>query len=335
MFTVTNTGTGNMSAATTYEIKRNGTYENGGSLQLNAGASQSFTVNNYNDLVTLQVFETGDNPFNLSAWALSDCGSAINFGGSAPALAITDQQPWLDQDLEVIIGAYDPNDKFAWPFGSGEAHSIDRLDELEYRIRFQNTGNDTAFTVVLVDTLSSFLDPATLRITGYSHQYLYELNGNLLTVTFPDIQLPDSSTNLDGSIGYIRFAVKQTEGNPANYQINNFADIYFDFNPPIRTNTAVRTIGELELEVATASAGKIVAYPNPANDRIAFLLPDTWNSATYSIQITDMAGRVVLQKNCSGNNPQLSVADVAPGFYTVLFQGKKLPTAQLPVIIVH
>jgi uncharacterized repeat protein (TIGR01451 family) len=50
---------------------------------------------------------------------------------------------------DPITGSYDPNDKTATP---GEIALPDQW--IDYRIRFQNTGNDTAFNIHLMDTLS-------------------------------------------------------------------------------------------------------------------------------------------------------------------------------------
>ncbi len=333
-FTVSNSGTGNMSAAMPYEIRRNNMVEIVGTLQLNAGASQSFSVANDNDLVTLSVYETDGNPFNTIAWGFSDCHSALNFGGISPSFAINDQQPWLDQDIEMIIGAYDPNDKFAWPFGAGNTSKIDRTDDLEYRIRFQNTGNDTAFTIVVVDTLSDLLNPATLRITGNSHPYIYEVTGNVATFTFPNIMLPDSTTNLAGSIGYIRFMIDQEEGNPAYYQIDNFADIYFDFNPPIRTNTAIRTVGEVALGLNSAhSNDQLLAYPIPANDLVTFVLPEEWKNTSYFYNLYDMMGRKMNTSTGSTRNFTTSVSPLSNGIYLAVFQSKDGKIARTTIVV--
>ena len=334
VFTVSNTGSGNMGAAMPYEIKRNGLFESIGVIQLDAGSSQTFTVDNHDDMVTFEVSETFGNPYNSIAWAFSDCGSSILFGGTAPGLAINDQQPWFDQDIEMIIGAYDPNDKFAWPFGEGEAHNIDRNDDIEYRIRFQNTGNDTAFTIVIVDTLSDLLNPASLRITGNSHQYIYDVDGQVLTVTFPNIMLVDSTTNLEGSIGYIRFNIEQMEENPLIYQVNNFADIYFDFNPPIRTNTAVRTVGELLTSVSkTITAEEPKVYPVPASDQLSFVLPVNWTSANYTLTVIDMTGRSVKSQNGTGTTGSTSVAELAEGIYFAVFNATDGRAARVSFVV--
>ncbi len=334
LFTVSNTGSGNMSAAMPYEIRRNNMVESTGTLQLNAGASQSFSVANDNDLVMFSVYETDANPFNTIAWGFNDCHSALNFGGMPPGFAINDEQPWLDQDIEMIIGAYDPNDKFAWPFGQGNTLKINRTDDLEYRIRFQNTGNDTAFTIVVVDTLSDLLNPASLRITGNSHPYIYEVNGNVVSFTFPNIELPDSTTNLAGSIGYIRFMIDQEEGNPAYYQIDNFADIYFDFNPPVRTNTAIRTVGEDALGMSSApSNDKLLAYPIPAKDMVTFVLPETWTSNNYSLTLYDMMGRKMLTQLGSGRNCSTFVSSLSNGMYLAVFQSKDGKIARTTIVV--
>lgn len=333
-FTVINIGSGNMSAAMPYEIRRNNNVESTGTLQLNAGASQSFIVANDNDMVTLSVAETAGNPFNIIACAFSDCHSALNFGGMPPGFAIHDEQPWLDQDIEMIIGAYDPNDKFAWPFGGGNTSKIERTDDLEYRIRFQNTGNDTAFTIVVVDTLSTLLNPSTLRITGNSHPYIYEVVGNVATFTFPNIALPDSSTNLEGSIGYIRFNIEQKVDNPEYYEIDNFADIYFDFNPPVRTNTAIRTVSLDALGMSSPlSNDKPLAYPIPATDIVSFVLPETWTSNYYSLTLFDMMGRRMQSLLSNGRNCSLLVSKLSSGMYVVVFQTNDGKIARTTIVV--
>jgi len=319
VFTITNAGSGNMNTGTPYQISRNNQNESSGFVQLNSGASQTITVANQNDLVTLEVYQTIGNPFNNSAWALSDCGSELLFLGASPAIAISDHQPWLDIDIEEIIGAYDPNDKAAWPFGSGASNKINRADDLEYRIRFQNTGSDTAFTVVIVDTLSEYLNPAVVRVTGNSHPYTYSLLGNVITFTFADIQLPDSTTNLEGSIGYIRFTILQAEGNPVNYQISNAADIYFDFNPPVRTNAVIRTVGETALEISEQVDERAMAYPVPASEALSFILPEIWETAHYSLSIVDITGRIIHVQQGSGKNMSSSVSSFAEGIYFAVF----------------
>ena len=62
----------------------------------------------------------------------------------------------------IVTGAYDPNDKLATTsLGSTTSWLLDEDEWIDYTIRFQNTGTDTAFNVVITDTLPANLDPST------------------------------------------------------------------------------------------------------------------------------------------------------------------------------
>ncbi|MCB0768818.1 MAG: SprB repeat-containing protein, partial [Flavobacteriales bacterium] len=63
----------------------------------------------------------------------------------------------------VITGAYDPNDKRARTSTgtSDSSYYVGDDDHIDYTIRFQNTGTDTAFHVVISDTIATNLDLRT------------------------------------------------------------------------------------------------------------------------------------------------------------------------------
>jgi uncharacterized repeat protein (TIGR01451 family) len=330
-FTVTNAGAGNMSMAMPYQVKRNGEIEDSGTLSLNSGESQSFTYANVNDLVTFAIDETSGNPFNTNAWALGDCNSEINFWGTNPEYGIADGQPWLDIDCDMIIGAYDPNDKFAWPFGIGNTNKIGRYENLEYRIRFQNTGNDTAFTIVVVDTISDLLNIETLRFTATSHPYTYEINNRVLTIRFDNIALPDSTTNLEGSIGYFRFMIDQMTDNPFTYQIENFADIYFDFNPPIRTNTVYRTVGEEALGIEQTNQEALQLFPVPSGDFVTVRFPE----ATTQIRVLDIQGRLIQTQAVQSPQEVIAVSTLRDGIYLIEASAKSGKVYHSKFIVRH
>ena len=151
--------------------------------------------------------------------------------------------PYTESTCNPFFGSYDPNDKAAIPTGIGMENNIERNWELDYTVRFQNTGNDTAFLVVLRDTISEHLDLATLNVRSGSHVYSYELNADReLKITFANIQLPDSTSNLDESQGFIEYSISPKSDVPFGSVIENTAYIYFDFNAPIITNTVFHTI---------------------------------------------------------------------------------------------
>lgn len=170
-------------------------------------------------------------------------------------------------DHKAIIGselicAYDPNDKLNTPSGYGDDNYTLFGDTLEYTIRFQNTGNDTAFTVIIEDELSSHLNLNTFRPIASSHnvESLIDINSRLATFTFNDIYLPDSFVNEPASHGFIKYRILGNQGMNENTDIKNTASIFFDQNPPIVTNTVNnRMVSELpSLPILTASSDELI-----------------------------------------------------------------------------
>ena len=157
-----------------------------------------------------------------------------------------DYSPFQDRDCHPVIGSFDPNDKAAQPLGSGPSHLLARDSTLHYLIRFQNTGTDTAFTVIVRDSLHRWLDPASFRLEVASHPVVASLSGlGILELRFPNIMLPDSFVNEPASHGFAKFSLRIRPQVPALTRIENFAAIYFDFNEPVLTNTVFHTIDRL------------------------------------------------------------------------------------------
>ena len=99
---------------------------------------------------------------------------------------------------------------------------------------FQNTGNDTAFLVRLVDMLPQELDKTTLKIGASSHPMTYSLKGNgVLEFLFTNIRLVDSTTNEAKSHGFVRYKIRTKPNLVAGQRIENQANIYFDANVPV------------------------------------------------------------------------------------------------------
>ena len=145
---------------------------------------------------------------------------------------------------DVLRCAIDPNDKRSFPrraepTGAGYV----QFDEtITYMIRFQNTGNDTAFTVRLEDQLSDSLDYATFKPLTSSHDYEVTLTEEgMLKVLYPNILLVDSTTNEPGSHGFFTFSIQAKEGLADFDEITNTAGIFFDFNRPVITNQTKNT----------------------------------------------------------------------------------------------
>ncbi|RYZ17040.1 MAG: DUF11 domain-containing protein, partial [Sphingobacteriales bacterium] len=147
---------------------------------------------------------------------------------------------------QVVTGSYDPNDKQESNGGIITPGQLTAGEDLNYLIRFQNTGTDTAFTVVVRDTLPANVLPATLQMISASHNYRFEMkNDRQLSWTFDDILLVDSNKNEPLSHGYIAYRIKPVLTLAVGDTVFNSASIYFDYNLPVITNNEFTVVKDL------------------------------------------------------------------------------------------
>jgi len=120
---------------------------------------------------------------------------------------INDSTPLNNSSLinQFVRGSYDPNDKTEMHGGKLTHAQYATHEDLQYLIRFQNTGTDTAFFVTVKDTFETSLDLKTLEMISSSHPYSFRLEGNVGTWDFKMIKLADSATDKANSHGYIMF----------------------------------------------------------------------------------------------------------------------------------
>jgi uncharacterized repeat protein (TIGR01451 family) len=191
-------------------------------------------------------------------------GDILDFN-VALSTAQTDETPNNNQfDFhQTVVGSFDPNDKVVI---QGSQISIANVgDYLNYVVRFQNTGTYLAENVVIKDMLSSKLNWGTLEMVSSSHPFRSTLTiSNQLEVFYEGINLPPSSVDEPGSHGFITFKIKPKSNVVINDVISNTANIYFDFNFPIVTNTVATTVTALGTNDFNQSAFSL--YPNPTTD---------------------------------------------------------------------
>ena len=157
---------------------------------------------------------------------------------------VEDYGDYYDRFCMPVIGSYDPNDKQGFPIGYGDQHFIEQNQSIEYLVRFQNTGSDTAFNVVVLDTLSTNFDMASIELGASSHPFQFDIiEDRTLQFTFENIMLPDSNVNEPGSNGFFKYTVRQLQDLPMGTTFENSASIYFDFNDPVKTNTTFHSLG--------------------------------------------------------------------------------------------
>ena len=214
----------------------------------------------------------------------------------------------------VVSGSFDPNDKSVSPAGDIELTE----DEFTYLIRFQNTGNGPAVNIFVTDTIESDLDISSFEMLSASHTYtLQVLNNNTLRWKFDNINLPDSGSNEPASHGYIHFRIKSKNTVQYGDVINNTANIYFDFNPPVITNTTENEYVNLSA-ISESGEGKnlLSVYPNPVSDEL--FITSLQRESFNSIIIRDITGRIVHQTAGKGmSSIRIDTGGWAPGIYVI------------------
>ncbi|MES2430900.1 MAG: hypothetical protein V4556_08175 [Bacteroidota bacterium] len=217
-----------------------------------------------------------------------------------------------DSCFAVIRGSFDPNDKQATPLLTPLQVMTGKA--ITYTIRFQNTGTDTAFNVIVADTLSALLQKNTFELLSTSHNCSISFSGNIVFFKFFDILLPDSNITEPLSHGFITYKIKPQNFLSSGTNVPNKAAIYFDYNLPIITNTATTLIQDPIASVQTYTFTGNGNWSDPANWSNSILPPATITS-----------GVQILIDHVPGGECFLDVEQtVEQGSVLVVKQGKKL-----------
>lgn len=244
---IENAGTGDMQIPVEYRVFRNGIPHEVGTIQLLAGESQEITFPRDGATYRMEVDQVSNHPKITSPGATVEACPDDNNNfetGYAMQLPVEDYDASFDRYCLPISASLDPNDKRGFPLGYGTNAYIEENTPIDYHIRFQNTGNDTAFLVVILDTLPSYLDPNSIELKGASHDYKVELlENNIIEFRFENILLPDSTTNEIESNGFVSFLINQQPDLPFGTEIINSAAIYFDYNEAVITEYSIHQVG--------------------------------------------------------------------------------------------
>ncbi|MCB0595818.1 MAG: T9SS type A sorting domain-containing protein [Lewinellaceae bacterium] len=336
-FQIRNVGSGDMAVPRNYFVIEDDIIMMESPFQLNAGEVARVLLLANGSAYRLEAEQAPGHPGNSKPSA-----SVVDCGGYSPPGFITqfeenDGDPFVSIDCQPNIGSFDPNDKQGYPQGFGTDRLIHPNTDIEYHIRFQNTGTDTAFRVVIEDRISSHLDLTTFRAGASSHPYAVDIKEpDLLTFTFSPIQLPDSATNEPASHGFVRFRISQQPNLADNTVIRNTAGIYFDFNEPVITNTTSHRVkrGFPDVQILGLEPGPeafpVKVYPNPF-DGWATLELEGWAGKALHLQLFDSQGRQVLQQRSLSGSFNIRREQLPGGifFFRLLQNGRLLGSGRL------
>ncbi|GGG35665.1 hypothetical protein GCM10010976_04200 [Bizionia arctica] len=313
---------------TTYQL----VYSNGGTSQSNGNinfgfdntklqflnASQIVSSQTSNALTfeftDLKPFETRTIDLNFNVFAppttnIDDILSSmvtIN-----PILADETQEDNVFTLQQIVIGSYDPNDITVL---EGAQILIEDADNyLHYLIRFQNTGTASAINVLVENTLDDKLDWTTMQLESLSHTAKVEImNGSEVSFIFDNIYLPDSTNNEPNSHGYIAYKIKPKDNVVLGDIFENTADIFFDYNPAITTNTVSTEIVET-LSVLENNLEYVLIHPNPTNTTLYIEA----NNKLTSVEIYNLLGQQMFSNKSNALTEEIDMSRFTAGMYLV------------------
>ncbi len=235
-------------------------------------------------------------------------GDVLNYSATINGL-FNDETP-IDNSFtmpQVVVNSYDPNDKTCLEGNTVHPAMIGQY--VHYKIRFENTGTYTAQNIVVMDMIDvSKLDINSLQMVASSHPCYTRITGNKVEFIFENINLPFDDAHNDG---YVVFKIKTLPTLTTDSSFSNTANIYFDYNAAIVTNTATTTITTLDT-TDFAFDSQLCISPNPAKEVLH--ISNKNDLQITSASIYNILGQLVLIVT---DPDTINVAELKTGTYIV------------------
>ena len=320
VFTITNVGTQAMTEALDYLVVEDNVMLMQGQVgPLGPGESEEKIWLPEGATVRMEVDQSANHPGESNpSVTIEGCGGTPISTGFVLMFPENDGDPFVSIDCRENQGSFDPNDKQAFPRGYDDEHFIEANQDIEYLVRFQNTGTAPAINVRIEDVIDPSLNLLSLRPGASSHPYTFELaEDGTVNFVFENINLPDSTSNEPASHGFVKFRIDQQPDVALGTVITNEAAIYFDFNDPIITNEVFHTIGEHFITVSSVNTVlenvTVNVFPNPFLES-ATVTVDGMEGQKLSFRLFDLAGKM-FSENTFENQMQLDGNGLPSGVY--------------------
>jgi uncharacterized repeat protein (TIGR01451 family) len=257
-----------------------------------------------------------------SVYVSRPIGGALNFTLGAPYQGDLNNSNNIFLFSTEVVGAIDPNDLLVSPRGESDSGFVKPGTLLTYKVRFQNIGNYKASHVIVEDQLPEGLDFEQVQFVSSSHScnFSFDQTGHL-TFFFEQIELPDSTSNPEGSQGYVYFSVPVKTLIKNGERIENAAVIQFDYEDPLHTNEVVNTTTK------TWGSERLLVYPNPSTAAFnlhLFSAQDEYQSDNelVSVFVYDLLGKIVKTQNPQNSKTTVVLDGFEPGYYTLIATDK-------------
>ena len=233
-----------------------------------------------------------------------------------------------------IKNSWDPNLKMAVANGKEGETIAPSTKEITYTVFFQNTGNDAAYNIFVMDTLDKNIDAASVEILSSSHAMKVDIlpPGNILKFIFNNIMLADSFSNEPASHGFVSYKVHLKDSLPIGTNIKNTAYIYFDFNPAVVTNTTKSTLTLTTGIAKIAANGTIQTFPNPVNTELSVVFPQ--DAQGCELRVHDLLGNIVFKRTVNSTSTKINTSDLPNGLY-LLTLSNGAGTYKTKFVVIH
>ena len=216
---------------------------------------------------------------------------------------------------QAVVNALDPNDKTCV---EGTTISPSMIGQyVHYVIGFENDGTANAQNIVVKDMIDTAkFDISTLIPLSGSASYTTRItNTNKVEFVFQNINLPFAAGT---NTGYVAFKIKTMPTLLVGNTFSNSANIYFDYNAPIVTNTATTTIATLGTE--DFDFGSLFTLsPVPAKNSLT--ISTKQDVMMRSVSIYNTLGQLV-QVNTNPNET-IDVSGLQSGSYFIRISSDK------------
>ena len=273
-------------------------------------ASSSLTYN----FSTLAPFESrviSNVKFQVATPPTNNSGDLVSFSGAITPV-VADATPLNNSSslTQTVVNSQDPNDIIVHE-GATVTLAQAQQGYLHYTIHFQNVGTSNAINIKVVNDLDAKLDWSTFELVGTSHPCRVKNKNAHNEFLFEGINLPGTA-NEPLSHGYISFKVKPIASIAVGNVIQNTANIYFDYNAPIATNTATTTVVN-NLSNDSFNFSHLNFFPNPVKNSLTIS-----NTSTIDeVEITSILGQKIMVKIVNDLQTDINVSELSNGVYFV------------------
>lgn len=229
--------------------------------------------------------------------------------------------PWnnIIEYYNTVTTSFDPNHKNVYPQGEGPEGDLSlEHKKFTYVVQFENNGTANADKVVVIDSLDADLDWSSFRLLDASHNVkTFVDEKGVVTFTFDNINLAYTPVGEYNALaqGYVAYTVNAKSTVQIGTKLENFADIYFDYNAPVRTNTTINTYTK---NSGVQSVGdmdySLVLYPNPNSGVMQLIVPESLGT-DLTLEIYNLQGQVVDKTKNFNPSSSISTEQLPSGIY--------------------